>query len=90
MCDRWEDADDDIEPIGKQGRVARLGIAGFVASAVLGEQGHEQMVIVDSKRVGMPHISLCCVRHAYNKNCLASHCTTRSQLGSQQQRVHQA
>lgn len=56
MCDRWEDADDDIKPLGKQGRVARLGIAGFVACALAGEQlqqsgGHH--VIVDSKRVSL-------------------------------------
>jgi hypothetical protein len=59
MCDRWEDADDDIKPLGKQGRVARLGIAGFVACAVAGEHqqqqqqqnGSDRIVIVDSKRV---------------------------------------
>jgi hypothetical protein len=58
MCDRWEDADDDIKLIGKKGRVARLGIAGFVACAVAGEQqqqqqqyGGDRVVIVDSKRV---------------------------------------
>jgi hypothetical protein len=61
MCDRWEDADDDIRPLGKRGRVARLGIAGFVACAVAGEQQQQQqqeqqqqyggVVIIDSKRV---------------------------------------
>jgi hypothetical protein len=60
MCDRWEDADDDIQPLGKQGRVARLGIAGFVAYAVAGEHnqqqqqsGSDRIVIVDSKRVSL-------------------------------------
>lgn len=32
--DRWEDADDDITPMEhSKGRVARMGIAGFVQAA---------------------------------------------------------
>lgn len=31
--DRWEDADDDVQSCKQKGKVARLGIAGFVRAA---------------------------------------------------------
>eukprot|EP00775_Hariotina_reticulata_P011872 gene11872-12016_t len=51
--DRWEDADDDVQSCKQKGKVARLGIAGFVRAAVAGEEEQQQqqsIMIVASKR----------------------------------------